>query len=643
MDEYGAGPVLAWLVDTFDAFAGLVGAGGFAGAIGLSYLLVGLGLALIITPLRRAAIKTTDRVNYARPGLRRIGQQVGTRSAGGRQLIAKYLTDLKLTKASLGWLAGYALAGALAWWVLVTPWSQKAFRRDIGQKKPSMLGERIKDPFDWANNLVLTGVALVFVALIAWLLFRLVRSLRGRSAVVRAVRRGGSAWNVLIAAALAVAGTALTASLQPDLPLPWAPVVLAAGLGPAIWAHTRRLDRSRTALPELPNWIFEPDLRRLVPAPAANPQPANHQSAQLQPAQQPTPTRVFSPPRDKPQAKPQTTADATPTSVLPSQPRTTSPGDNAETAVLGQDPGAVLPSSPWGALAAPVRPLAAYEPSRVGGWDIAGRIGSGGMAIVYLAYQGTTPVAIKVANPMVGAQVQAPQRLLREIMALSRVGGDSVVAIRDVGIDAEHPYIVMEYLAGPSLNEAVAKLGSIRSQQRLRHLAHRLADALSAIHGAGMAHRDVKPANILLTDRGPVVVDLGIAQLADPGATLTQAGTALGSVGFIAPEQQLSATHGADPARSDVWCWGANVAYAATGLPLFAEPGASPVRILDEVLNGRRNQRTMGLLRGVDSELAAVVYQCTEADPSKRPADGAELAATLQSRRLAPGTWGRPW
>lgn len=639
MDEYGAGPVLAWLVDALDAFAGLVGAGAFAGAIGLSYLVLGVGIALILAPLRRQAIGVNDRLNYARPGLRRIRTQVGLRSPGGRQLVTRYFADLKLSKGSVGLLAGYALALAVAWWALVAPWGQKSFRRDIGQKKPSMLGERIPAPFDWANNPVLSGVLLVWVAVLAWLLFRLVRSVRTRSAVVRAVRgrRGAKAWNWLLAAAIAVFVTSLTAYGQTELPLPWAPIVLACGLGPVVWSHAGRTDRARTPLPELPSWIFEADLRRLVPQPAAQPQPAHAQpAAQLQA----TPTRVFSPPREAPR----TSADATPTSVLPSQPRvTTPPADDAKTTVIGQEPGAVLPGSPWGALASPVRPLAAYEPSRVGGWDIAGRIGSGGMAIVYLAYQGTTPVAIKVANPMVGAQVQAPQRLLREIMALSRVGGDSVVAIRDVGIDAEHPYIVMEYLAGPSLAEAIAKLGPIRDQQRLRHLGARLAAALSAIHGAGMAHRDIKPANILLTDRGPVVVDLGIAQLADPGATLTQAGTALGSVGFIAPEQQLSATHGGDPARSDVWCWGANIAYAATGLPLFAEPGASPVRILDEVLNGRRNQRTMGKLWGIDPELAAVVEQCTESDPSRRPAGGAELAATLRSRQLAPGGWGRPW
>ncbi len=633
MDEYGAGPVLAWLVETFDAFAGLVGAGGFAGATGLSYLVLGFAIALLLTPLRRRAIRVTDRLNYARPGLRRIGTQVGMRAPGGRQLAARYLADLKLSRATMGWLVGYLLAVTVAYWALVAPWGQKAFRRQIGQKRPSMLGDRISDPFDWATNPVLTGVLLLFVAVLAWVLFGLVRSLRTRSAVVRAVRGGPKAWNGLLAVALALGLTVVTADLQRDLPLPWVPIVLACGLGPAVWSHTRRIDRVRTALPELPGWIFGPDLRRLVAQPVAEPQPAKTRSARLQA----TPTRVFGPGGPAP-------ADETPTSVLPSKPRAPlPPADDAKTTVLHQEPGAVLPGSPWGALASPVRPLAAYEPTRVGGWDIAGRIGSGGMAIVYLAYQGTTPVAIKVANPMVGAQVQAPQRLLREIMALSRVGGDSVVAIRDVGIDAEHPYIVMEYLAGPSLNEAVAKLGPIRDRQRLRHLATRLAAALSAIHGAGMAHRDVKPANILLTDRGPVVVDLGIAQLADPGATLTQAGTALGSIGFIAPEQQLNPAHGADPARSDVWCWGANIAYAATGLPLFAEPGASPGRILDEVLNGRRNQRTMGLLRGTDPELAGLAAQCTEADPARRPANGAELAAMLQSRRLAPGHWGRPW
>ena len=627
MDEYGAGPVLAWLVETFDAFAGLVGAGGFAGAIGLSYLAVGLALALLLTPLRRRAIRVIDRVNYARPGLRRIGAQVGIRSPGGRQLASRYLADLKLSKASVGWVAGYLLVGALAGWALITPWGQKAFRKDIGQKKPSMLGNRIRDPFDWADNPVVTGVLLLSVALIAWLVFRLLRSVRARSATIRAVRQRPPAWNWPLAALIAVVLTAFTARQQPDLPLPWVPLVLACGLGPALWSHARRTDRVRTALPELPGWIFESDLRRFVRPPAASPP---------QSRDQPAPTRVLTPDsRLK-------GADATPTSVLPSQPRKPTETE-AATTVLGHGAGAVLPGSPWGALASPVRPLAAYEPSRVGGWDIAGRIGSGGMAIVYLAYQGTTPVAIKVANPMVGAQVQAPQRLLREIMALSKVGGDNVVSIRDVGIDAEHPYIVMEYLAGPSLNEAVNKLGPIRDQQRLRHLAARLAAALAAIHGAGMAHRDVKPANILLTDRGPVVVDLGIAQLADPGTTLTQVGTALGSVGFIAPEQQLSATHGAEPARSDVWCWGANIAYAATGLPLFAEPGATPVRILDEVVSGRRNQRTMGLLRGVDTELATLVHQCTEPDPALRPAHGAELLAALQSRRLSPGSWGRPW
>jgi serine/threonine protein kinase len=169
----------------------------------------------------------------------------------------------------------------------------------------------------------------------------------------------------------------------------------------------------------------------------------------------------------------------------------------------------------------------------------------------------------------------------------------------------------MELVDGPTLAQRVATDGPVAGPE-LHALATDLAEALTAVHAAGVVHRDVSPTNVVLGADGPVLVDFGIARFAE-ATTLTLTGTVMGTAGWLAPEvlRDEEVTEAAD-----VWSLGAVLAYAATGRPPADGPRAEVV--LRKVLDGDLD------LRGMPPWLDAVVRRCLQPDPSARPA-----AATL--------------
>ncbi|MEV7805847.1 serine/threonine-protein kinase [Microbispora sp. NPDC088329] len=257
---------------------------------------------------------------------------------------------------------------------------------------------------------------------------------------------------------------------------------------------------------------------------------------------------------------------------------------------------------------------------RVGPYALMERLGRGGMGEVYLAVgRRGDRVAVKMLRDPIENDADARLRLEREVRALRRVENPYVAQVLDADLSGDRPYLVMEYVEGENLLDAVRRGGPL-PEHRLIALAHGLAAALAIIHAGGIVHRDVKPANVLLGADGPVLIDFGIAQVLD-ATRVTMTGAFLGTPGYCAPEVFSDETVG-EPA--DVHGWAATVAFAATGRPTFGRGTAESQ--MYAVLNGKAD------LVGVPAALLPLVRAALHRDPARRP-----TAAVLADRlsRLA--------
>jgi serine/threonine protein kinase len=222
-----------------------------------------------------------------------------------------------------------------------------------------------------------------------------------------------------------------------------------------------------------------------------------------------------------------------------------------------------------------MQPLGVDEPTAVGPYRLLGRLGSGGMGRVYLGRSaGGRTVAVKIVHPHFALDEEFRARFRREVDAARRVGGAWTAPVLDADPEAPVPWVATGYAAGPSLASAVTDGGPL-PEHSVRVLGAGLAEALAAVHGLGLVHRDVKPSNVLLTVDGPLLIDFGIARATDGTASLTSTGVSIGSPGYMSPEQILS--KGVSGA-ADVFSLGAVLAYAATGAPPF--PGDSSASLL---------------------------------------------------------------
>ena len=229
------------------------------------------------------------------------------------------------------------------------------------------------------------------------------------------------------------------------------------------------------------------------------------------------------------------------------------------------------------------------------------------MGVVHLARDPEgRPVAVKVLHPLGTEGVNARRRLAREVETMRRVRSPYVAEVLDADVTGEYPYIVTRFVAGPTLDEMVRGRGPL-SGQGLRRLAYGMAEALTAIHAAGVVHRDLKPGNVMLTDDRPIVIDFGIAQTGD-ATRLTQTGLVMGTPGYLAPEViegQPSSS------ASDVHSWGSTMAFAATGHLPFG--GGSYETIFYRIVSGRAD------LTGVPAPLVPLISAALARDPSHRP------------------------
>ena len=231
------------------------------------------------------------------------------------------------------------------------------------------------------------------------------------------------------------------------------------------------------------------------------------------------------------------------------------------------------------------------------------------MGVVHLARdpQGSL-VAIKVLRADATENVNARLRLAREVETMRRVRSPFVAEVLDADVTGEFPYIVTRYVPGPTLDAMVRSRGPL-SGPGLRLLAYGTAEALIAIHAAGVVHRDLKPGNVMLTDNRPVVIDFGIAQTPD-ATRLTQAGLVMGTPGYLAPEVIEGRP---SSAASDVHSWGATMAYAATGRAPFGGGGDSFQSVFYRIISGQAD------LSGVPGPLVPLLSAALDSDPARRP------------------------
>ncbi|ATW46774.1 serine/threonine protein kinase [Streptomyces peucetius subsp. caesius ATCC 27952] len=257
-----------------------------------------------------------------------------------------------------------------------------------------------------------------------------------------------------------------------------------------------------------------------------------------------------------------------------------------------------------------MEPLRGADPARLAGYRLLRRLGAGGMGVVYLARcPGGALAAVKVIRAAYADDARFRARFRREVETAGRVTNPWVVPLLDADPDAESPWLATAFVPGPSLAEAVEEYGPL-PYGTVRALGARLAEALDAVHGAGLVHRDVKPGNVLLAVDGPRMIDFGIARTPEDTA-LTASGMVVGSPGFLSPEQAQGRGREIGPA-SDVFSLGCLLAYAVTGERPFGRGSAAEMLM--------RTVHDEPDLDGVPEPLLPLLRGCLVKEPGSRPA-----------------------
>ncbi|MER5359660.1 protein kinase [Streptomyces sp. NPDC002785] len=255
-------------------------------------------------------------------------------------------------------------------------------------------------------------------------------------------------------------------------------------------------------------------------------------------------------------------------------------------------------------------PLSPEDPAKLGGFDLLGRIGHGGMGQVFLGEsQGGEPAAVKVIKPTV-VDSESRQRFAQEIEVLKTVWGPRIAAFLGADPEAEQPWLATEYVDGPDLGKHVTMHGPLQSLL-VASLGATLAEALAAVHTQGLLHRDLKPANILLGPNGPKIIDFGLAVFAESNVSLTAPNQVVGTPVCMAPEQAA----GVKPLTGavDVYALGAVLLYAVT--EHYPYQAATPFM----VFHLTTDPNTPPDLAGLPAELAPLLMAMLAQNPSDRP------------------------
>ncbi|MFI8261416.1 MULTISPECIES: serine/threonine-protein kinase [unclassified Streptomyces] len=264
-----------------------------------------------------------------------------------------------------------------------------------------------------------------------------------------------------------------------------------------------------------------------------------------------------------------------------------------------------------------VEQLTQHDPRRIGPFEVLGRLGAGGMGLVYLARSASgRRVAIKTVRTELAEDQLFRVRFTREVEAARAVSGFYTAAVVDADPRAAVPWLATAYVPAPSLEEIVNECGPMPAQA-VRWLAAGIAEALQSIHGAGLVHRDLKPSNVLVVEDGPRVIDFGIASGVS-NTRLTMTNVAVGTPAYMSPEQAKDSR--SVKGASDVFSLGSTLVFAATGHPPYH--GANPVETVFMLLRDEPN------LEGLPDELRPLIDSCMQMDATQRPTP-ADLQAQL--------------
>ena len=267
--------------------------------------------------------------------------------------------------------------------------------------------------------------------------------------------------------------------------------------------------------------------------------------------------------------------------------------------------------------------MSELEPLSGGRYELRGQLGLGGMATVYSAWDTMLHVerAIKILNPNLVKSPTIQQRFLNEARTMARLQHPNIVQVVDVGVDGSRTFMVMELLEGGSLQDRLERDGALPPHDAA-HVAVAVLQALAVAHDAGIIHRDIKPQNILLTREGmPKLSDFGIAHVTDATRQLTKTGAVMGTIGFMAPEQRISARK--VDGRADLYAVGTTLYAALTG--------QMPIELYASAFDEE-------LMVGIPVPLVPVVQTSTMYKPEQRFADARTMETALrQAMTTIPG------
>ncbi|MGW0939410.1 outer membrane protein assembly factor BamB family protein [Streptomyces sp. NPDC002666] len=270
--------------------------------------------------------------------------------------------------------------------------------------------------------------------------------------------------------------------------------------------------------------------------------------------------------------------------------------------------------------------LTQHDPRRIGPFEVLGRLGAGGMGLVYLARSASgRRVAIKTVRTELAEDQLFRVRFTREVEAARAVSGFYTAAVVDADPRAAVPWLATAYVPAPSLEEIVNECGPMPTQA-VRWLAAGIAEALQSIHGAKLVHRDMKPSNVLVVEDGPRVIDFGIASGVS-NTRLTMTNVAVGTPAYMSPEQARDSR--SVTGASDIFSLGSTLVFAATGHAPFH--GANPVETVFMLLREGPD------VSGLPDDLRSLIESCMQMDASMRPTP-AELQAQLSPHLFASGS-----
>ena len=277
-----------------------------------------------------------------------------------------------------------------------------------------------------------------------------------------------------------------------------------------------------------------------------------------------------------------------------------------------------------------MNPCMPGDPAQIGPFTIVGRIGAGGMGVVYLG-QGSDGrrVAVKVIRGELTQDTVMRQRFLREVDAARRVRSPVTAAVIDADPEANPPWVAFEYVDSPSLEEVVEE--QLPRLSAAIGILSGIAEALTAIHQVGLIHRDLKPSNILCPPNGVKVIDFGIAA-AKESTALTTTGLVVGTPAWLSPEQLLG--HPLTPAV-DVFAWGCVAVYTVSGRPPFSGAEDVPAAVYYRIVEQAPD------LSAVPPQLLPAVSAALAKDPAQRPPVTDLLEMLLPGQPGPPKTRGR--